>query len=170
MRKPDLNDPLSFIGDVVECHQSDTALGGPRLLFAGLLGDAGLRELPDNIRNFSYFTHPYSLPEESAKSLMVLRRWLKVRDIPLLNETIQSKMYFIGWMLSGVVRHMRRNYYRDHFLDVWDMMNDETYAISVYPRVSFGPGQRFATKGCYVVQLTPEPESKLVRRSDWIIF
>jgi len=125
--------------------------------------------LPERIRDFTYLTHIYSMPDEKPKSLLALHRWLKVREIPVTDEVIQAKVYFLGWMLSGAVKHMRRNFYRDHFLDIWDMMNDETYAIAVYPRISFGPGQRYAAKGCYMVQLTKDPEPQLVRRSDWLI-
>ncbi|MBN2432017.1 MAG: ABC transporter substrate-binding protein [Acidobacteria bacterium] len=139
------------------------------VIAAGSLLGEKTGAVPAGIRDMTYLTYPHSLPEEARKSLTVLRRWLKVRDVPVTDEVIQSKVYFIGWMLSGVIRHMRRNYYRDHFLDVWDMMNDETYAISVYPRVSFGPGQRYLAKGCYMVQLTKDPEPQLVRRSDWLI-
>jgi hypothetical protein len=39
----------------------------------------------------------------------------------------------------------------------------------LYPRVSFGPGQRYVSKGCYIVQLTDDPAPKIKSVSDWVI-
>jgi len=50
------------------------------------------------------------------------------------------------------------------------MMRDQFFTITLYPRLSFGPGQRFAAKGCYIVQLGAGPEPGLVRMSDWVIY
>ena len=68
-------------------------------------------------------------------------------------------------------------YYRDALLDSVDMgrgsltmgpaVQDETYPL--YERFSFGPGQRYASKGCYIVQLSKGPKPELVKRSDWVI-
>jgi hypothetical protein len=89
--------------------------------------------------------------------------------VPVTNIQIQSKVYFLGWMLTGTVKMMGDDFYRDYFLDVLDMMRDEHYAIALYPRLSFGPGQRYASKGCYVVQLSEGPQSALVPVSGWVI-
>jgi hypothetical protein len=78
-------------------------------------------------------------------------------------------MYFVGWMLAGAVHRLRHDFYRDYLLDIADMMRDEYYSIAAYPRLSFGPGQRFAAKGTYVVQLGEGPEPGLVKRSEWVI-
>jgi len=39
----------------------------------------------------------------------------------------------------------------------------------LYERVSFGPGQRHVSKGCYIVQLGKGEKPLLVRRSEWVI-
>jgi hypothetical protein len=55
-------------------------------------------------------------------------------------------------------------------MDVVGMMRDEYYSIgAVYPRLSFGPGQRYASKGCYVVQVGEGDQPALEKRSDWVI-
>ena len=38
-----------------------------------------------------------------------------------------------------------------------------------YERISFGPGQRYASKGCYIVQLSKGDRPELVRKSDWVV-
>jgi len=59
------------------------------------------------------------------------------------------------------------NLYRDHLLDVMSMQMD--VIVRDYERLSFGPGQRFASKGCYIIQLGPGPEPALLPRSEWVI-
>jgi hypothetical protein len=61
------------------------------------------------------------------------------------------------------------NFYRDNFLDKIDCVQDKSYPYTDYERISFGPGQRYAAKGCYLVQMTHGPDPKLVKKSDWVI-
>lgn len=144
--------------------QSDKAL----FLSASMLSDE-VDIVPQNMRDTVFFTHPYSLPDEYGIKTKVLKNWLKIRGIPETNLDIQAKMYFLGWMLPGVLRHMRTEFYRDYFLEAFDMMIDQTYAVAVYPRLSFGPGQRYAAKGCFIAQLTGGDEAKLKMVGDWVI-
>lgn len=59
------------------------------------------------------------------------------------------------------------NLYRDHLLDVMSMQMD--LIVRDYERLSFGPGQRYASKGCYIIQLGPGPEPALLQKSGWVI-
>jgi hypothetical protein len=58
-------------------------------------------------------------------------------------------------------------FYRDHLLDRISMLPDQS--LPDYERLSFGPGQRYASKGCYIMQLTTGADPELVKRSDWVI-
>ncbi len=51
-------------------------------------------------------------------------------------------------------------------LDIIGMMAD--MQDSPYEWLSFGPGQRYASKGCYIVQLTPGPNPSVVKKSGWV--
>jgi len=133
-----------------------------------LLGE-DIYTLPEKLRRYTYITYPYLLPQNSAKRTKVIKTWLKFRKIPLTNFPIQAKMYAAGWMLGNGVKMISSDYYQDYFLDVFDMMNDENYAIALYPLLSFGQGQRYAAKGCYVVQLSAGDKPQLVPQSEWVI-
>lgn len=133
----------------------------------GLLeGDASA--IPENMREYVYLTYPRSPPEDNLIHLDVLKRWLHIRKIPVTNLDIQSQMYFLGWMLPGAVSHMRSEFFRDYFMESFDMMRDQDYSIAVFPRLTFGPGQRYASKGCYVVQLSEGEQPKLLKKSEWV--
>jgi hypothetical protein len=145
-------------------------ISGAEIIFMSsqLLGEKSV-SLPKEVRDVVHMTYPYRLPGQKTAIEKTVKTWLKIRNIPVTNIDIQSKMYFLGWMLTGVTRMMSDDFYRDYFLDTFDMMHDETYAIATYPRVSFGPGQRYASKGCFVVKLSNGPQPELVPVSGWVI-
>jgi len=142
----------------------------PGTVFAswGLL-DGNTSAFPEQLRDNFYFTYPRDLPKNNAIKINVLKHWLNIRKIPVTNMDIQSQMYFLGWMLPGAISHMRSEFFRDYFLESFDMMHDQDYAIAVFPRLTFGPGQRYAAKGCYIVQLAEGKQPELIKKSEWII-
>jgi hypothetical protein len=54
-------------------------------------------------------------------------------------------------------------------MEAFEMMTDQDYAVPNYPRLTFGPDQRYASKGGYIVQVTPGDSPQLVKRSTWVI-
>jgi hypothetical protein len=142
----------------------------PPMVFASssMLGEAAL-SLPEEVREFTFLTKADSFPEEEERSRMATERWLQAKKLPITNFEIQAKMYFLGWTLAPMVKMMRDDFYRDYFFDIVDMMRDQYYAIAVYPRLSFGPGQRYASKGCYIVQVTGGDEPIVEKRSNWVV-
>jgi len=157
-------DDLASIGELAAIEPR------PPMVFAssGLLGEAVL-SLPAGVRGFTFLTKPDSFPEDEVRSRMATESWLQAKKLPITNFEIQAKMYFLGWTLAPMVKMMRDDFYRDYFFDIVDMMRDQYYAIAVYPRLSFGPGQRYASKGCYIVQLTAGEEPTLEKRSNWVV-
>ncbi|MBI5641229.1 MAG: ABC transporter substrate-binding protein [Nitrospirae bacterium] len=164
---------ISWLGSRDISSAEGIALSGekPHMLFvSSSLLDKDLNTIPENIRSFTYITYPYRLPQEGRDDIYFLvKSWLKVKNIPVTNLEISSSIYFLGWVLTDALMHMKQHYYRDYFLDVIDMMRDQTHLVANYPRLSFGQGQRFASKGCYIVQLTEGQKPELIKRSDWVI-
>ena len=142
----------------------------PKTVFAswGLL-DGDTSAIPDQLRDKVYLTYPRDFPGNKRIQVNVLKRWLTIRKIPVTNLDIQSQMYFLGWMLPGAITHMRSEFFRDYFIESFDMMKDQDYAIAAFPRLTFGPGQRYASKGCYIVQLADGAQPELIKKSEWII-
>ena len=59
------------------------------------------------------------------------------------------------------------NLQRDNLLDIMSMQMD--LVVKDYERLSFGPGQRYVSKGCYIIQLGPGADPALLPRSEWVI-
>jgi hypothetical protein len=142
---------------------------GPRFVFvsSGLLG---LAAIPEESRSRTYLTYQGPLPAEQATRMAAVESWLEARHVPLTRAAVQSRAYFIAWMLSSALARMGDELQRDSLLDVMDTMIDQGFAIADYERLSFGHGQRYASKGCYIVQWGPGPRPSLLRRSEWIVY
>jgi hypothetical protein len=90
---------------------------------------------------------------------------------------LSKKTYSVIRVLTQALTSMAGQYYRDALLDSVDMgrgsltmgsaVQDATYPL--YERFSFGPGQRYASKGCYIVQLSKGPKPELIKKSDWVV-
>jgi hypothetical protein len=147
-----------------------TALeGSPEtaIVSAGYLGEK-MWSISDRARGFTYLTYPYRMPPREAYFKQFIETYTKKSKNPDAIENITKKSYITTQMLTQALMDMRGNYYRDNFFDVIGMMKDQL--LPLYERLSFGPGQRYASKGCYIVQLGKGPAStELIRKSDWVI-
>lgn len=142
----------------------------PDIVFisSSLLGKR-LYTVPDQERTALYITYPYSLPQESQKYKTAVEASLRRNNIPIGNPEIAFKMYSLFSTLTGPLSKMRSFAYRDYFLELIESTPDLSMNPVVYPRLSFGAGQRYASKGCYIVQLTEGPNPGLVPKSEWVI-
>ncbi len=131
--------------------------------------------LREQIRDYTYITYPFSfspvVPPASMeqKPQYDPKMTLRQADIPLKDSAtkIMQLTNYLTRLLTFWLMDMDGNYYRDYLLDVAGTMMDQQYPL--YGRVSFGPVQRYASRGCYIVQLSKGDKPELVKKSDWEI-
>jgi hypothetical protein len=133
---------------------------------AGLL-KKDLGKLPDSIRDATYITYPYAL-QVGGKLLNAGQATGTPASMPP-DQRISSGTWSLWLVLNDALMMLGTNFYRDNFLDKIDCIQDKPYPYTDYERLSFGPGQRYAAKGCYIVQMTRGPKPELVKKSDWVI-
>lgn len=143
----------------------------PQLLFvsSSYLGKE-LLALPDAIRDKVYITYPYRLtPYYGPKTggldarTPILATARDLGDRRIASRTISVLQQSIFPSLSLLYDNLQR----DNLLDIMGMQMD--LVVKDYERLSFGPGQRFASKGCYVIQLGPGASPELIPRSEWLV-
>jgi len=143
--------------------------GKPETLFisSSYLGKK-IAALPEQIRDITCITHPYRLPrDEQQLEEFYLGTTIKGRINEDETNRILKRSYPLSRVLIDALAEMKENFYRDHFLDV--ISNHRDLDVPLYERLSFGPGQRYASKGCYIVQLSKGSKPELIRKSDWVI-
>lgn len=125
--------------------------------------------LPDAWLAKTRLIYPFALPAGREQNLRQLRAWLGAKKIPLVDARIQGGTYFALTAVGDVVSHMGDIYSREYLIEGIERMTEVASFSSVYPRLSLGPDQRFASKGSYVVGFSPDVEKSLYPLSDWII-
>ena len=150
--------------------------GKPNRIFLsyGLL-KKDIYAIPENIRKLVYITYPYRLPDDFLKYEPQIKRQLPGQVQKDAAPEAQARMITLYSTVPTAIFMMKGYFVRDRFLEVLDMMlpmktmNDIAPDTPLYPRISFGPGQRYVSKGCYIVQLSAGPVPKIINVSDWVI-
>ncbi|MEW6521543.1 MAG: amino acid ABC transporter substrate-binding protein [Thermodesulfobacteriota bacterium] len=136
------------------------------ILASGTYVGKALWTIPEPLRELLSFTYPYRLPQDDIRFDTLALKVLPGKKYSDYDQKIIRQSYITNELLGNALMDMRGEYYRDFFFDVIAMMADEYYPL--YERVGFGPGQRYASKGCFIVQLGKGENPQLERRSEWV--
>jgi hypothetical protein len=138
------------------------------LVSSSFLG-RGMLSMNEQVRDFTCMTYPYGMsrsPGEQITSSMGVKKF-NTEANTMAAIRITQKSYDLTVVLDMAIARMKGNYYRDNFLDVIDCLMD--LDLPLYERLSFGPGQRYASKGCYIVQLSQGEKPGLIKKSNWVV-
>ena len=111
----------------------------------------------------------FDRPANRAQHLARMNAWLRARQIPLADARTQANAYFAATIAGDAVSHIGENFSRDYFIERIEQMAETSLSPSIYPRLSLGPGQRFASRGGYIVRLPRGTAGAPVPVSDWLI-
>jgi cytochrome c553 len=187
--------------------------------FSGVLGGADDIQLPAAWKEAARIVYPYELPELRAANLAYFKAWMNQRHVPMVDEIMQSEVYFSFAFLTDTVSEMLDNLHRDYLIERAENMisrregskaEAEYYSstqahvrthsqadgviaarpesteapglraqrlagsafgkregTSAYPHLTLGPGQRFASKGAYIVRFGAD--GALRADGNWIV-
>lgn len=126
--------------------------------------------IAETVRDRVYITYPYRLtPYVGTKDggydakVPILAGAKDLGDRRITSRTTamlkQSTLRVLNLLYDDL--------HRDHLLDIMSMQMDLT--VRDYERLNFGIGQRYVSRGCYIVQLGSGADPPLLPRSEWIV-
>lgn len=94
---------------------------------------------------------------------------MKNNGIAVTHEEVQMNAYLAATVVGMAATHSADTYSREYFVERVEHRMGTAVELSVFPRLSLGPGQRFASKGSYVAEFAGSggPLPRVV--SDWIV-
>ncbi|HEY4561694.1 MAG TPA: amino acid ABC transporter substrate-binding protein, partial [Thermoanaerobaculia bacterium] len=134
------------------------------VLSATLLGDPAA--LPAGVRDKALLTWPYALPGHEEPLIYRVRAWMRARGVARTHERLQLATWLALAVTDHSLTHVVENFSRDFFVESVEEEAENALNPGLFPSLSLGPGQRFASKGCYLVRLA---HGGVEAASGWIV-
>ncbi len=130
-----------------------------------LLGNT-VPNVPSQLAEKVYLTYPYALPGQEVPRIHRVRAWLRSRRLPANHERLRLNTYFALSIADHALVHLVESFSRDYFIEGVEHEAENSLNPGVFPHLSLGPGQRFASKGSWVVRVSNDGIEPL---SEWIV-
>lgn len=123
-----------------------------RVYLSSTLLDRDLDGFP-SVPGPAFVAHPFRLPGESDSALVRFTLWARTRGIEIRAPRLQAEAFFACLAANDAITHLGRYRVRDYVLDMLDHAQGLAAYLPIHPRPTLGPGQRFLTKGGYVLPI-----------------
>jgi len=146
-----------------------SAQPAPARLFlsSGLAAGAAL---PDALRSRTRYVHPFERPDEFDLRVQRTRTWLRSRKLANpREERTQAEAFFAVSIVSEALMHNFNFFVREYLLEQFERMARSMVVTAYYPEVALGAGQRFGSRGAYIVKPGALPGQPATAVSEWIV-
>lgn len=123
----------------------------PQIFLSTSFLKADIGSLPKDILDKTYLISRFALAKKQQTHLMRMIYWAKPRKISTDEVHVVANAYFSATMFGSAIKKMRAYLTREYLLERFEHMLENNVFNSVYPGLSLGPDQRFASKGCYII-------------------
>jgi hypothetical protein len=100
-----------------------------------------------------FAAHPFRLPGKADPAIRRFELWATSRGVDIKEPRHQAEAFFACLVINDAVKHMGRFRIREFALDMMDHGESMSAYVPLYPRPSFGPGQRYINKGGYILPI-----------------
>ncbi|QVN19719.1 c-type cytochrome [Burkholderia pyrrocinia] len=139
------------------------------VFMSGLLGGLDNTPLPTSWRGVTRIAYPFDLPEGRRVRVDYAFGWFSIRRIPMVAPQVQADTYLACGLLAETLSHMVDAFVREYLVERIQDMLERRILTGYYPRLTLAPGQRFASKGGYIVRFAGPDRLKLSADGSWIV-
>jgi hypothetical protein len=132
---------------------------------------AGLERAPfaPAWRSVARIAYPYELPNSRRTLLGYALGWFHLWQVPVVDERVQVDTFIACSILTQTLSSMIGEYDRDYLVERVEAMLSSRIVDGYYSRLSLAPGQRFASKGGYLVRFVEPTGAAIAADGDWIV-
>ncbi|NTZ87564.1 cytochrome C [Burkholderia metallica] len=139
------------------------------VFMSGLLGGLDSTPLPARWRGVTRVAYPFDLPEGRRVRVDYAFGWFTIRRIPMVAPQVQADTYLACGLLAETLSHLVDAFVGEYLVERIEDMLERRILTGYYPRLTLAPGQRFASKGGYIVRFAGPDRAKLAADGGWIV-
>jgi cytochrome c553 len=139
------------------------------VFMSGLLGGLERAPVPAGLREKVHVAYPFDLPDRRRVRMDFAFGWFRIRNVPVVAEQVQADTFLACSLVSQTLNHVSDTFVRDYLIERIEDLAEHRIITGYYPRLTLATGQRFASKGGYIVRLGTDRAAPLVAESDWIV-
>ncbi len=117
--------------------------------------------------------YPVDAPQRRQSRMEFnLRPWLKKHDISDGDEILLGNSLTACNLVTEGMLRLRGAFSRDYLVELTENYPTgmgNAPAPEAYPRFVIGPGQRYSSKGAYIVKFSDQDPTQLELVRDWIV-
>ena len=136
---------------------------------SGVMGGLERAPLAGPWRQIARMTYPFDLPDRRRGRLNYPLGWMRFKQIPVVDERIQTDTYLTCLVVAETISLMHEDLVRDHLVETLEMHLGTHLVNGYYPRLGLAPGQRFASKGGFLVRFADPQGARVVPDGDWSV-
>lgn len=141
-----------------------------QVYLSGLMAGLEQSPLPSSWRANTRLAYPFALQDQRIVNVDYALGWFRIRHIPVVAEQVQADTFLACSLLAETLKHMVDTFVPEYLVERVEDMLDRRIITGYYPRLTLATGQRFASKGGYIVRFANlESGAKLVADSEWIV-
>ncbi len=125
--------------------------------------------LPVSLSEHLLISYPYEVPSAYHPRAFRIRSWMNSRSLKITDQRLQFNTYYALTMVQYGLEAIVDSFSRDYLLEYIEHEAENALNPGTFPHLSLGPGQRFASKGAYMVKLDFNTKDLIVPVSDWIV-
>jgi len=111
----------------------------------------------------------FDLPAQRVIRMNYPLGWFRIQHIAVVDERTQTDTYLACSIMAEAAGTMLDNFVPDYLLERVEVELSHRIINGYYPRLGLAPGQRFASKGTYIVRFPDPAGTRVVAEGDWIV-
>lgn len=144
-----------------------------QIMFSGWQSGLESAPLPAEWKRIASMVYPVDAPQRrEARFEFNLRPWLKKHAIAHTDEILLGNTLAACNLLAESMSRLRDHFFRDYLVEMiqnYPTGMGNAPASQAFPRFGLGPGQRYSSKGAYIVRFKNPDTSELELLHDWLV-
>jgi cytochrome c553 len=136
---------------------------------SGLMGGQDQAPLPAAWRPRTQISYPFDLPDRSQVRTRIPLQWFAIRHIPVVAQQVQLDTYLACGVLAESVGHMADIFVPEYIVERAEEMLERRLMTGPYPHLTLSEGERFASKGGYMMHFADAAGTKMIADRDWTV-